>query len=148
MDLREIELRKRIARYEDEGHGECWLREPAIGRLVEDALLKFDGQRYRLLAWCVMPNHVHVMIETLKGFTLSGVLHSWKSFTANEANRMLGRKGEFWRREYLDRYVRNAEHYSNALRYIEGNAATAGLVKFPADWPFTSARYREEKKGV
>ena len=70
------------------------------------------------------------------------LLHSWKSYTGSEANKMLGRQGEFWQREYMDRYIRNAEHFSQAIRYIEGNPAKAGLVKYPSDWPFTSARYR------
>src|SRR5205823_3893206 len=98
MDWREIELRKRIACYEDEGHGACWLGQPRIGELVEQALLHFDGQRYGLLAWCVMPNHVHVLVETKLGFPLPGLLHSWKSYTATEANKILGRRGEFWQR--------------------------------------------------
>jgi REP element-mobilizing transposase RayT len=142
MNWREAELRKRIARYEDQGHGACYLRQSAIGQLVEQALLHFDGQRYRLLAWCVMPNHVHVLVETKQGFPLPELLHSWKSYTANEANNILRRKAEFWQREYMDRYIRNAEHFTNAIRYIDGNAARAGLVKHPADWPLTSARYR------
>ncbi len=141
-EWREVELRKRIARYEDAGHGACWLRTPRIGGLVEQALLHFDGQRYRLLAWCVMPNHVHALVETKPGFPLADLLHSWKSYTASEANKLLRRQGEFWQREYVDRYIRNAEHFTRAIRYIDGNAARAGLVKYPAEWPFTSARYR------
>ena len=139
-DPREAELRKRIVRYEDQGHGACWLRDPRIGRLVEQALLHFDGRRYRLLAWCIMPNHVHVMIEANAGFPVPEVLHSWKSYTASEANKLLGRRGEFWQREYHDRYIRHAEHYVAAIRYIEGNPVNAGLVMRPADWPFSSAR--------
>jgi fructose-bisphosphate aldolase class II len=141
-DPREVELHKRIAKYEDQGHGECWLRDERIGRLVEDALLHFDGQRYRLLAWCVMPNHAHVLVETKEGFPLADLLHSWKSFTAIEANKLLGRKGEFWQREYRDRYIRNAEHYSAVIRYIEDNPVQAGLVKRVHAWPFSSARLR------
>jgi putative DNA methylase len=139
---KEVELRKHIARYEDEGHGSCWLRDPRIGKLVEDALLHFDGQRYHLLAWCVMPNHVHVLIECMVRWPLGDVLHSWKSFTANKANEILCRHGEFWQREYLDRYIRNAEHYSRAIRYIEDNPVKAGLVRNASDWPFSSARFR------
>src|SRR6185369_9034500 len=55
-------IRRRAEKYLDAGHGECWLRRPDIAALTENALLHFDEQRYRLLAWCVMPNHVHVMI--------------------------------------------------------------------------------------
>ena len=126
-DWRTIELHRRIARYEDAGHGACWLRDPRIGALVEGALLHFDGQRYRLLAWCVMPNHVHALAEMISGFPLSKVLHSWKSFTANEANKILNRQGELWQRDYRDRHIRNAEHFEKAIRYIERNPVEAGL---------------------
>ncbi|HET9210620.1 MAG TPA: transposase, partial [Thermoanaerobaculia bacterium] len=84
-DPREVKLRKLIARYEDAGHGACWLRNPRIAALVEDSLLHFDGQRYRVIAWCIMPNHVHALIETQMQFSLSSVLHSWKSFIGHEA---------------------------------------------------------------
>jgi len=126
-------IRQRVEKYLDAGHGECWLRQPDIARLAEAALLHFDGQRYRLLAWCIMPNHVHVMIETCEGFTLAGILHSWKSFIANQANRRLDRRGEFWQREYLDRYIRNSEHYQQAVAYIEENPVKAGLVRVKTD---------------
>ncbi|MGH7992422.1 MAG: transposase, partial [Limisphaerales bacterium] len=106
-----VELRHRIEKYLDTGYGNCWLDRPNIARVMERALFHFDGQRYLLLAWCIMPNHVHAMIETREGFPLPGIVHSWKSFTANQANKLLERHGEFWQREYLDRYIRHAEHY-------------------------------------
>jgi REP element-mobilizing transposase RayT len=139
---REIELRKRIAHYEDEGHGACWLRRRDIGQLIEDALLCFDSRRYRMLAWCVMPNHVHVLFECLEGWPLAELVHSWKSFTANKANKMLQRRGEFWQRDYLDRYIRNAEHYNQAISYIESNPVKASLVVKACDWPWSSAKFR------
>ena len=126
---RAVELRRRIEEYLDDGQGGCWLRQPEVAYLVESALIYFDGQRYRLLAWCIMPNHVHALIETKVGFPLAGVLHSWKSFTGHKANELLQRSGEFWQREYLDRYVRNAEHYDKVVAYIEENPVKAGLVK-------------------
>jgi len=138
----EIELRKRIARYEDEGHGSCCLRIPQIGQLVENALLRFDADRYRLLAWCVMPNHVHVCFECLEGYPMADVLHSWKSFTGNKANEILGKRGEFWQRDYLDRYIRNSEHYCQAISYIENNPVKAGLVRQAAGWVWSSAKFR------
>ncbi len=155
---RAVELRRQIEEYLDAGHGECWLGRPEIGALVEGALLHFDTQRYRLLAWCVMPNHVHTLIETKEGWPLDGVLHAWKSFTSHEAGKILRRAaggtpalpghergrpaGEFWQREYLDRYVRNAEHYANVLAYIEENPVKAGLMRIKTDWPWSSARFR------
>jgi REP element-mobilizing transposase RayT len=139
---REVALRRRIEKYLDAGHGECWLRRTDIARVVEGALFHFDGQRYRLLAWCIMPNHVHALIETREGFPLADVLHSWKSFTSHEANRLLQRIGVFWQREYLDRFVRNAEHFENVITYIEENPVKAGLAKIKADWSWSSARFR------
>ena len=143
----EIELRRRIEKYLDSGHGACWLRQPDIAALVEGALRHFDGERYRLLAWCIMPNHVHVLIETKEGFPLGSVLHSWKSFTSGEANKLLGRRGEFWQREYLDRYVRNAEHYAAVIAYIEGNPVNAGLARLKTEWSWSSARFRAGSAG-
>src|SRR5690554_5114345 len=78
----------------DTGAGACWLRRPEIADLVEDTLLHFDGERYRLVCWVVMPNHVHVVIEMLPGWPLSSIIHSWKSYTAKAANKLLGRTGQ------------------------------------------------------
>lgn len=139
---RQIELRRRTEEYLDAGHGACWLRQPEVAALVEGALRHFDGERYRLLAWCVMPNHAHALIETRDGFPLADVLHSWKSFTSKEANKRVGRTGEFWQREYLDRYVRNVEHFQAVVAYIEENPVKAGLAKVKTEWPWSSARFR------
>ena len=139
---RQLELRRRVEEYLDAGHGACWLRRPDVAALVEGALRHFDGERYRLLAWCVMPNHVHALIETREGFPLAGVLHSWKSFTSRKAGKLVGHTGEFWQREYSDRYVRNAEHYQAVVAYIEENPVKAGLAKIKTGWPWSSARFR------
>lgn len=94
----------------DGGLGACWLRQAEFASLVEDALLHFDGQRYHLLAWCLMPNHAHVVVEMVGNNSLSKVVWSWKSFTAKQANAMLGRSGAFWDIDYFDRYMRNEDH--------------------------------------
>lgn len=136
---RKVEREKRIAAWLDRGKGECYLSDRRIAELVENALLHFDGERYRLLSWCVMPNHVHGMIETMPGHPLDKVLHSWKSFTAKEANRILKRRATFWQTEYHDRFIRDDDHYGNVLRYIEFNPVIAGLVAKPEDWRWSSA---------
>ena len=82
-----IEKRKRMAAYLDAGHGSCWLRRSEIAGIVEEALQFFDGERYRLIAWVIMPNHVHVIIEMKPGTFTGGILHSWKSFSARQANK-------------------------------------------------------------
>jgi putative DNA methylase len=134
------ERRHRLQAMLDAGYGACWLRRPEIAELVERALLVRDGIRYRLLAWVVMPNHVHVLVETVPDVPLSEVVRAWKGATAREANRLLDRHGAFWERDYFDRYVRDDAHLAAAVRYIDENPVRAGLVTKPADWPFGSAR--------
>ena len=122
------------------GYGSCALKDPAIAGIVEETFLFFDTKKYRLLAWVIMPNHIHVMIEPFEGHTLGSIVHSWKSYTALEANKCLGRKGKFWQREYFDRFVRDEEHYVNSSSYIHENPVKAGLVDTPEEWKFSSAR--------
>jgi len=133
--------RKRIEEYLNSGYGACHLVKPKIARVIEEMLVKFDGERYRLIAWVIMPNHVHAIIEIIEGYSLKKIMHSWKSYTANVANKILGRSGKFWYREYFDRYVRDADHLENAIKYVRWNPVKAGLVKEPEDWRFSSARF-------
>ena len=100
----EREKRIKMESYLDAGHGECLLRLPEIAALVQENLLHFDGTRYRLLAWVVMPNHVHALIEIAQ-MPLAEILHGWKSYTGKAANRLLKRTGDFWQAEYFDRYT-------------------------------------------
>ncbi len=133
---------RQAERLMDAGQGACWLRRPDIASFVEDALLHGDGERYRLICWVVMPNHVHTLIETRDGHPLPKIVHGWKSFTANQANRDLGRTGQFWARDYFDRYIRDDRHLAAVIAYIENNPVKAGLVDRAEDWAFGSARRR------
>jgi REP element-mobilizing transposase RayT len=142
-DPRMKDLRRRIDRYEDAGHGSCVLRDPRAASLVENALLHFDWERYRLIAWCVMPNHVHTLIEMRDGFVLSGILHSWKSYTSKEINKLFGTKGQCWFEDYRDRFIRDERHFHIAVAYIENNSVKAGLCRVAQEWLFSSAKYRE-----
>lgn len=138
-DERRAEKEKRIAAFLDRGAGECHMRDPRVADMVENALLYFDAERYRLLCWCVMPNHVHTMIETFPGHPMDQVVHTWKSYTSNQAGRILQRRGRFWQEEYHDRFIRDDDHYANTFRYIEGNPVLAGLVTKAEDWRWSSA---------
>jgi REP element-mobilizing transposase RayT len=127
----------------DASYGSCALRDARVARAVEEALLFYDGRLYRLLAWVVMPNHVHALIEAMVAKPLPEIVRRWKSFTAREANRLLGRTGAFWCRDYYDRYIRDARHMERAISYIHDNPRKAGLVERAKDWPFGSARTLE-----
>jgi len=142
LSEREMILRKRLVRYEDAGHGACWLRDSRVAALLEGTLLEFDGERYRLVAWCIMPNHAHVLIETMGDWTLDRIVHGWKSYTSHAANRLLKRTGAFWAREYHDRFVRDDDHLAVCVRYIENNPVAAGLVLEAGSWRWGSARRR------
>ena len=83
-----------------------------------------------------MPNHVHVLVKTMPDISISDIMHSWRSFTAHEANMVLGRTGQFWMEEYFDRYIRDAEHFDSTVRYIRNNPVKAGLVSEPEQWPW------------
>ena len=132
----------------DAGHGSCMLRDPRLARIAEAALWYFDGRRYRLIAWVIMPNHVHVLIQTLPGHPLSHIVHSWKSFTSKEANALLARTGRFWQPEYFDRAIRDEHHLTTAIRYIHENPVKAGLVASSEDWLFSSAAHTRPERGA
>lgn len=130
--LRQLQaLLRKAERWLDGGRGSCYMRDPRIAKIVADAISHFDGQRYRLLAWCVMPNHVHVVFSPLGKHKLEKILHSWKSFSSGEANRLLQRSGAFWQREYFDHLVRHEASLAKILRYVEENPARAGLSNWP-----------------
>ena len=129
--------------YLDRGRGECHLRKPEIARLVEEAMRFFHDDRYDLRAWVVMPNHVHALFKG-DSTPMAEILESWKKHTAQKANRLLKRRGEFWQANYWDTYMRDNEHELKTCQYIENNPAKAGLVLDPKTWPWSSARFRDE----
>jgi REP element-mobilizing transposase RayT len=138
-DGRDSALRKRIDAYLDQGFGECYLRAPQIAALVQDSLLFHDSKKYRLVAWVIMPNHLHLLFIPIDGSSLSSIMHSIKSYSANEANKMLSRTGKFWQKEYFDRYIRDENHFANIVSCIAMNPVKARLCKNPSDWRFSSA---------
>ena len=125
---------ERVETYLDTGSGACFLRKPEIAGLVAGALQFFESQRYRQFAWSVMPNHVHAVFRPLPGWPLEKIMHSWKSFTSKEANKLLSREGEFWEPEYYDHLIRSEEEFHDYIRYIASNPARAGLEQWKWVW--------------
>lgn len=120
-------LSEKVERYLDSGMGQCWMKRSEIADSVENALKHFDANRYRLIAWCVMPNHVHVVVKPFLDFKLEQILHSWKSFTAHQANRQLKRSGPFWQPETYDHLIRDAKDLEHSIDYTLANPQQAGL---------------------
>jgi len=116
----------RVEQWLDECSGSCLLADPPCAEIVAGAMNSFDGHRYRLDQWVIMPNHVHVLLAVNEGFALEGILQGWKSFTAHAINRHLNRHGQLWQRESFDHIVRSPAHLERFCRYIRENPAKAG----------------------
>lgn len=162
------ERRTEIETYLDKGRGECHLGRPEIAKIVEDNFLNFSGccgsqtrrpdesccdsqsraprapdaVRYELRAWCIMPNHVHILFK-VGTVPMATIVGDWKKHTGRLANKVLGKRGAFWAEDYFDTYMRDAEHERKTIRYIENNPAKAKLVLDPKAWLWSSARYRD-----
>lgn len=137
----DLPLRRRIVDEAlDKGLGVKSLLVAFNAEVVENAMLHFDGQRYHLLAWCIMPNHVHVVVTQMQGFKLSDVVGSWKGYSARQINLASGVQGAFWAPDYFDRFMRSEAQLNAAIDYVQHNPVKAGLVAQPEDWRFSSAR--------
>ena len=154
---RRTRARKRaFARYDAALHRSgvgCRLGDPRLAGLIADSLRYGDGRWYALLAYCVMPNHVHAVFvphggrepgavepgigEGLPTGPLTRIMHSLKSYTAHEANRLLDRTGPFWQRESYDHWVRDGAELARIVEYVVRNPTTAGLTRAPDEWPWT-----------
>ena len=126
--------RKRLETFLDAGHGSCVLRCSDIAEIIRDAWLHDDGVRYHLRAWCIMPNHVHILFQPIAPWTLATIVKTWKQYTARRINPLIGSTGTFWQAEYWDRYIRDAKHYQSAFDYILQNPVKAGLADSVNSW--------------
>ncbi len=111
----------------DRGYGSCVLKAPEIAEMTIGNWLHFDEHRYHMIAWCVMPNHVHFIVRVFVGAMLGRIVHSWKSYSVHEANKILDRSGRLWQREYYDRIVRDQRDLSDKISYVIDNPRNAGL---------------------
>lgn len=128
-----------------------WLKNPAVAKLVADRIHEFNGRYYDLLAFCIMPNHVHALFDFSIQLPQDGsavneqhykqlwqVIKLIRGATSTWANRLLDRVGErFWQEEYFDRYIRNDSHLYNATNYTIMNPVKARLCAKWGDYPFT-----------
>jgi REP element-mobilizing transposase RayT len=115
----------------DRGDGVCHLATPELAQCVAKAMKHFEGVRYKLFAWCVMPNHLHAVLQPVGKHDLAGIMHSWKSFTARISQRRFGLRGRIWQREYYDRLIRDERQFWRAVRYVFENPRRAGLENWP-----------------
>lgn len=126
------EITGRTERWLDDGFGQCELRRADDSELMQENLLRFQGQRHFVSCFTIMPNHVHVVLRALPGHELEILLKDLKGFVARQVNRLLGRRGKFWKEESYDRIVRDEEHLYRIVQYFGRNPAKAGLPE--AEW--------------
>jgi putative transposase len=138
-------------------NGPTWLRQPAIAKIMQDALLNIYAHLYKLWSYVVMPNHVHVLlrpkpittsIESLPDemVSLRDITKRLKGYAAREANKVLGLTGKsFWQTESFDHWPRDEDEFYRIVAYIENNPVKAGLVAVAADWPWSSAAERKRR---
>ncbi len=130
-----LALQRKYEKILDAGLGRCVLRNPSCASIVAGAIEFFNDERYQLYSWSVMPNHVHVVLSCLNAATIDRVLHSWKSYTSKEINKVLGRSGVLWQEDYFDRLARDDRHFLRILSYVLNNPAKAGLT----NWQFAKS---------
>ena len=129
----------------DGGAGDGPLFKLEHAETVADSLRFFYGSRYHLHAWCVMPNHVHVVVTMLAGFRLGDSVRGWKAFSAVKINRANELSGSFWARDYFDRYMRDETDLAQTVGYVERNPVLAGLVSALEEWLWSSAHGRASR---
>ncbi len=125
--------------------GPRWLGDVAVAGLVADSIRYRDGSVYDLLAFCIIPNHMHRVFAPLsdedgRPNALSKIMQSLKGYTARACNRILGRQGGFWQHESYDHWVRDEAEYQRIVRYVTANPVRAGLADHWEDWPWTYVR--------
>ena len=118
-----------------------WLKQKECGEIIFDSILHWDEKRYKLYCFCIMSNHVHLLIKPLYDsdeicYSLSKILFSIKRYTAGKCNKVLGKKGQFWQHESYDHRIRNENDFYYQMNYILQNPVKAKLIKNWEDWPF------------
>jgi putative transposase len=111
----------------DEGRGECLLRHEGHRHLVEVTLHHLEGQRFEMMAFAIMPNHVHALCRPVREQDLEKLTASWKRHSSESLNRRTGRRGRVWQQETFDRIIRDGDHFRQAVRYIAKNPVQARL---------------------
>jgi REP element-mobilizing transposase RayT len=111
----------------DACYGSCHLRQPELSQIVSESLLKFDGERYELTDFVVMPNHIHLLAAFADESAMLKQCEGWKHYQAVRINRAIGRSGRFWQQDGFDHLVRSVEQFEALRRYVALNPTEARL---------------------
>ena len=149
--LREIEQRTLFGKWDDALHksqvGPFWLRDERIAQIVVDSILYHDGNWFDVLAYCIMPNHGHVVLMPYESsdtadYSLARIMHNIKRNSANHANKVLGRTGAFWQHETYDHFARANAELERMIKYVLYNPVKAGLTNDWSKWKWTYSKFK------
>jgi REP element-mobilizing transposase RayT len=129
---------ERIEAYLDSGYGSSLMKSPEIADCVQEIITFHDGNHFQLHAWCIMPNHVHLVIEPNKGIELSSIMQNIKSVSSHRINELLSNRGTVWQKEPYDHIVRNEASYCTLINYVVNNPVKAKLIGWK--WVFPGVR--------
>jgi len=150
LNLRDIEQRKLFDKWDDALHstkkGHFYLQEDRIAEIVANSIRYHDGEWFDVEAFCIMPNHVHLVITPYEksdtaDFSLAQIMHNIKRNSAKQANQVLGRTGTFWQHENYDHFVRDQTEFERTLKYVLHNPVKAGLVDDRIQWKWSYCKY-------
>lgn len=148
--IRDIEQRKLFGKWDEAlhsaGYGPIFLREDRVAEIVANSIEYHDGTWFDVIAFCIMPNHVHLVIAPYgeseeKDYSLSKIMHNIKRNSAKQANQILGRTGAFWQHESYDHYVRDQAELERIIKYVLNNPVKAGLVDDWTKWKWSYCKY-------
>jgi REP element-mobilizing transposase RayT len=150
LSLRDKQQRKLFAKWDNALHecqtGPFWLKDERIAQVVVDSILYHDRNWFDVLAYCIMPNHGHLVLtpyesSDIADYSLTKIMHNIKRNSANHANKILGRTGAFWQHENYDHFARDDKELERIIKYVLYNPVKAGLVKEQADWKWSYCKY-------
>ena len=150
IQFRDKEHRKLFGKWDDALHnsktGPFWLKDERIAQVVVNSIMYHDSEWFDVLAYCIMPNHVHLVLAPYESsnfadFGLTKIMHNIKRNSANQANKILGRMGSFWQHENYDHFARDEKELERIVKYVLYNPVKANLVKNQSDWKWSYCKF-------
>ena len=141
--LRELDFAKRNNYLDNYKSGNHYLKDSRLAKVVADSLHFWDNKLIELICYCIMSNHVHLVLrvldqdETDKPLYLHEILKSIKQYSARRCNQLIGKSGPFWLDESFDVIIRDHKHFYNVVAYVLDNPISAGLCKNRSDWQWS-----------
>jgi REP element-mobilizing transposase RayT len=119
-----------------------WLSNDSIANIVQQSIHFYNKKMYHLFAYCIMPNHVHLILQPLENengsfFSISKIMYSIKRFSATNSNKVLNRQGAFWHHENYDHVIRDTTDFHYQINYLLSNPDKANLVDAIEKWKYS-----------